>query len=121
MKQKLTDARVRNAKPPKTGQLEIWDTAPAGLHLRVSYGGKKAFALMTRLHGRQRRYTLGAYPAMTLGEARAKARDYLEEVAQGRDPNRTVQRADANTVKARIVNGGAKLVHQGGVKLVHLM
>ena len=41
---------------------------------------------MTRVHGKLTRMTLGRYPAMTLAEARDKAREVVHHVRAGRDP-----------------------------------
>ena len=39
-----------------------------------------------RISGRATNYGLGPYPALSLADARAKAREYAQEAAQGRDP-----------------------------------
>ncbi|MCH8113780.1 MAG: DUF4102 domain-containing protein, partial [Proteobacteria bacterium] len=92
----LTDARIRNAKTPAAGQIELRDATVPGMTLRISYGGTKTFGLVTRLNGRQRRYRLGAYPGMSLAEARDLARAYKIEAGLGRDP-KTVTSAAPNT------------------------
>ena len=45
---KLTDAFLRSVKPPTNGQTEYWDTLTPGFGVRVSYGGRKAFGVLTR-------------------------------------------------------------------------
>ncbi|MDP2955973.1 MAG: integrase family protein, partial [Longimicrobiales bacterium] len=73
---------VKNAPPG-----EHYDGREAGLGLRVSPKGKRAWFLRYRAPGgEQRRYALGEYPALGLSEARAAARDRRAEVSQGADP-----------------------------------
>lgn len=57
-----------------------------GFGVRVSYGGKKAFVVRYRVNGRLRRMTLGPYPALSLAEARRRARIVMGDVADGDDP-----------------------------------
>ena len=83
---RLTDAAVKKIKPPKQGQDYHWDSYVPGFALRASYSGRKTFELRYRIDGRQRRMTLGVWPAVTLAEAREKARDAYNEVLRGDDP-----------------------------------
>lgn len=82
----LTDAYVRAARPTARGRAEYWDDAVAGFSLRVSQAGRKTWSVMYRFHGRLRRHTLGAYPALGLADARRKAATALHEVAMDVDP-----------------------------------
>lgn len=82
----LTAAAVERIKPPAAGQIDHFDKGYPGLALRVSYGGRKAWTYFYRLHGKQRRHTLGTFPAMTLGKAREEWRAARESVAKGLDP-----------------------------------
>jgi hypothetical protein len=83
----LTVAAVERLKPPKAGQLDYFDGGYPGLLLRVSYGGAKAWSYIYRLHGKQRRLTLGRWPAMTLAEARAAWRAAHALVSRGENPS----------------------------------
>src|SRR3954470_3133555 len=73
-KARLTALAVDRCKPPATGQIEYFDTHLPAFGLRVSYSGTKAWIVMTRIHGKLTRLTLGRHPAMSLTEAREKAR-----------------------------------------------
>jgi len=73
---------------PNAGQLEYYDLHLPAFGVRVSYSGTKAWFVMTRVHGRLTRMTLGRYPAMTLAEAREGAREVVHHVKAGRDPRR---------------------------------
>jgi integrase len=86
-RQKLTDAFLRHAKPPAEAQVEYWDTLTPGFGLRVSYGGRKAFVVLTRINGKLHRFTLGAYPKKGLAEARDDAERILKDAAKGVSPN----------------------------------
>ena len=82
---KLTAKFISSVKAtPK--RVEYWDSDLPGFGLRVSAQGAKTWVLMYRIHGRQRRLTLGRLPAVSLAAARIKAITSLAEVAQGKDP-----------------------------------
>jgi integrase len=83
---KLTDAFLRNLKPPATGQVEYWDALTPGFGVRISYGGRKAFQALTRIDGRLQRFTLGSYPKLTLVEARDQAERIIKDAAKGVSP-----------------------------------
>jgi integrase len=85
-KRALTDLAVRRIKPPRIGQADHFDAGYPGLALRLSYGGGKSWVFFYRHGGKQRRMTLGQYPAMELAEARSEWREAREAVAKGRDP-----------------------------------
>ena len=69
-----------------------------GFGVRVSYGGKKVFVVRYRVNRRLRRLTLGPYPALSLADARRKARMVMGDVAHGDDPAQDKQeRRDAET------------------------
>ncbi len=88
----LTHLRVKRLEPPKVGQVDHFDAALPGFALRVTTKGHKSWVLFYRIGGRQRRYTIGSYPAFELAEAREEAREAIRQVAKGIDPA---------TVKAR--------------------
>ena len=67
---KLTQQLVERATGPATGQRFLRDTRVAGLALRVTSGGAKAWVWEGRVRGRVRRITLGPYPALSLAQAR---------------------------------------------------
>src|SRR3954469_15930559 len=82
----LTALAVDRFKPPAAGQIEYFDTHLPAFGLRVSYSGTKAWIVMTRVHGKLTRVTLGRHPAMSLTEAREKARAVVENARAGKDP-----------------------------------
>lgn len=87
----LTDAKVKAAKPRDKpyklsdgNQLYLYVTPAGGRHWRMNY----AFGRNPKLPGRlvQKTVTFGAYPAITLGEARGKRDAVKAMLAEGRDP-----------------------------------
>jgi integrase len=88
-KRNLTDRALKALKPAAAGTLrDEMDTVVPGLGVRVSDTGRKTFILTTRYPGSNNptRRALGGYGELTLEKARAKARDWLELIRQGRDP-----------------------------------
>jgi integrase len=72
---RLTDTAIRNAKA-KNAQYDLRDGEVGGLMVRVSQGGAKTFSLLYRA----KRFTLGTYPAMSLMQARERARALKEGI-----------------------------------------
>ena len=85
-KRAFTAAAVERIKPPVSGQVDHFDAGYPGLALRVSYGGRRAWTFFYRAGGKQRRMTLGSFPALGLAEAREAWREARAAVEAGRDP-----------------------------------
>jgi hypothetical protein len=81
-KRLLTAASVARIKPPKTGQLEVFDLGYPSLALRVSYGGSRTWVFFYRLNDKLHRLTLGTFPAMSLAEARHAWREARNDVSR---------------------------------------
>ncbi|MEE8083908.1 MAG: Arm DNA-binding domain-containing protein, partial [Alphaproteobacteria bacterium] len=58
-KLKFTARGIAAIKPPKSGQVDYWDTNRPGFILRVSLAGRKTWGVVYRHEGRKRRLTLG--------------------------------------------------------------
>lgn len=82
----LTAKLVERLKAPPSGQLEIFDSTLPGFGIRISKGGRKAWVLLYRVNGRKRRLTLGAFPLVSLADARTAARAAIQAVQKGDDP-----------------------------------
>lgn len=83
----LTDEFIKAVKPVSGRQIEYPDAKVSGLALRVSHRGTKSWTLRFRTaEGRQRRLSLGTYPATPLAKARRRAMEALGEAQDGRDP-----------------------------------
>ena len=80
----LTDTAIRNAKP-KEKPYKVADSQ--GLYLLVNPRGSKLWRVKYRMNGAERKLALGAYPEITLAEART-ARDAARmQLAHAVDPN----------------------------------
>lgn len=98
----LTQRRIAELVPRPSARYIVYDGGIPGFGVRVS-DGAKTFVLRYRLAGgrgsRGRWATLGRVGAMTLEQAKDRAREYLGIVAGGEDPLRRKDLArDAPTV-----------------------
>jgi integrase len=89
----LTDRAVRNLQS-KTGPIDIRDGS-SRLVLTVLPSGRKQFSIRYRFSGKQRRLMFGEYPAVSLAEARKRARQAFAAIDNGRDPAGEQQAAKA--------------------------
>lgn len=100
----FTTRFVENVKPTAKRQ-EIVDAYLPNFYLVVQPlpFGTKSWAIRYRHGGRNRKHTLGGYPAVDLKAARDLAQASLRAVAEGRDPGQEKARARAaspDTVEA---------------------
>src|SRR3546814_11033840 len=96
----LTDAAIRNAKP-REKPYKVSDAK--GLYLQINPHGSKLWRLKYRINGAERKLALGAYPEVSLAEAR-EARDAARtQLAQSIDP-RFAQSEER--IEARARKGG---------------
>jgi integrase len=96
----LTDAKIRAIRPGPS-PFKISDSG--GLHLLVSPAGGKLWKCSYRFAGRQKTLSFGAYPDVSLAEARTRREEAKAELRLQRDPGVIVQaekRAVANTFAA---------------------
>ena len=72
----------------KTLKTDAADSIVPGLAVRVGAAGQKTFVLVGRFPGRTNptRRAIGAYPAISLEQARATARDWIALTQRGLDP-----------------------------------
>jgi integrase len=82
----LTAAGVGRIRPPDVGQVDHFDAGYPGLALRVSYGGSRSWVYFYRWQGRQKRLTLGSWPALELAQARDAWRGARKRLAEGLEP-----------------------------------
>lgn len=99
---KLTDMKVKNAKPGIHGD-------GAGLYLRVKPSGAKSWVLRVQYDGRRHDVGLGGYPAdLTLTEAREKARHLRKLARQGKN---AFEERDREKVVVPVFKEAMKLAH----------
>lgn len=80
----LTDTAIRNAKPADK-PYKVTDSQ--GLYLLVNPRGSKLWRIKYRIDGVERKLSLGAYPEITLAEARAARDATRRQLAHAIDPN----------------------------------
>jgi len=82
---------------------DYWDKGFPGFGVRVSDTGRKTFVLAARYPGfdNPTRRALGVYSALTLEKAHTKARDWLELIRQGKDPEIEEERIRAAEQRKR--------------------
>lgn len=82
---RLTDAGLHRVSRPSSGRFELWDALAPGLGARVG-SRKTSWFVMYRASGRVRRMTLGSFPALSVSEARERAREVRLAAERGGDP-----------------------------------
>ncbi len=90
----LTDIAIRNAKPSSKA-LKMADGG--GMFLLVTPVGGKLWRLKYRVDGREKLLSIGAYPEISLSEARKRRDQARELLTQGQDPSREKRRAKARS------------------------
>ncbi len=88
-KTKLTRRMVAELTYEKKGNAKqiLWDTEIPGLGIRVYPSGRKAWVVRYQQGGKERLYTLGDYPSISLDHARTHAMRVKAQVSlEGADP-----------------------------------
>jgi integrase len=85
----LTDKQVVKLKPATGTRYDVHDAQVPGLMVNVTPTGHKAFMFRTRFPGQKHaaRRILGEVGAMTIEQARTKARAWLALLGEGIDPS----------------------------------
>lgn len=84
---RLTDAIVKALPPPAAGYRITYDTQLPGFGIRTTAGGAKSYILNYRTRaGRERRLTIGAFPAWLTAPARKEATELKRRIDVGDDP-----------------------------------
>jgi hypothetical protein len=102
-KRPLTDRGIAALKPAPAGKRRLhWDAIVPGLAVRVTDTGVKAFVLVKRFPGNPNptARSIGKVGAITLEAARVQAREWLVEIAGGRDPARVAEARERDTLRA---------------------
>ena len=86
----LTDKAVR-AAASREKAYKLADSR--GLHLHVSASGHKSWRYKYRFEKKERLLTLGAYPEVSLADAREKRDEAKKILRNGRDPRHSVRRS----------------------------
>ena len=102
---KLTDNAIKRLPAPESGNRITYDADVKGFGIRVTAAGARAFILNYRNRvGRERRYTIGAFPDWTAPAARAEAKRLKLEIrVNGADPVGGLQAARSEPTVADMV------------------
>ena len=93
----LTDTKVKNAQPLDK---EYKLTDGFGMFLRITPKGSKYWQMAYRCEGKQKIFSIGVYPAVSLAGARQRRDEARRLLAQGIDPNAKKQ-AEVKELKAK--------------------
>jgi integrase len=83
---KLNETAVRKLPPPATGYTLFRDDELTGFAVRVTSRGAKSFVLGYTVDGRERRLTIGKYPAWSATAARQRVKELRQQIDRGIDP-----------------------------------
>jgi len=89
---KLTDTFLRGLKA--TGKIQKHSDG-GGLYIHVSSTGGKLWRMAYSFNGKQKTLSFGAYPAVSLKDARQKRQEAKEHLAKGIDPGEAKKEAKA--------------------------
>jgi len=82
----ITEKMLRKLETPTRGSRILYDRELRGFGVRITAGGAVAFVLNYRIHGRERRFTIGRRPEMTAEMAREEAVRLRQRIREGGDP-----------------------------------
>lgn len=84
---RLTDAIVKGLAPPDGKRdIKLYDNLVRGFAIRVTEAGARSFMLNYIVDGRERRITIGSYPAWSVAAARDRAALLRRKADAGEDP-----------------------------------
>jgi len=81
----FTDKYIKNLKP-KDSPYDKREGSGQGFAIRIMPSGHKSWAFIYNFEGKKQRMTLGAYPAISLADARALHRNAIRCLASGKNP-----------------------------------
>ncbi len=84
----LTDTQIKTLKPQAAPKKY---SDGGGLHLLVSPTGSKLWRMQYRHDSKQKLLAFGAYPAVSLSDARKKRDEAKKHLAAGNDPSREIK------------------------------
>ena len=84
----LTDTKIKALKPG-SDQYKVSDSG--GLHLLVTPTGGRLWKQAYRFAGRQKTLSFGAYPDVSLADARTRRETAKAQLRAGEDPGRIVK------------------------------
>lgn len=98
---RLTKERINRLPVPSAGYDIYRDESRPGLGVRVTASGARSFIFEARAKGRNRRLTIGRFPALSVEGAWRKAKKHAATIADDKDPVAEAQRNAAKEVPLR--------------------
>lgn len=99
MKQHLTERAVKALVPAIDRDVLVYDDEVTGFGVYILRSGKRGFFLRYRIAGRERRFTIGAWPTWSVTAAREEAKRLKREVDAGNDPlGKRIEQRNAPTM-----------------------
>ena len=84
--ERLTDRIVRSLSLPASGSTVVYDADQPGFGIRVTAKGARSFVLNYVIASRERRLTIGSFPAWSTSAAREEAKKLRRQIDCGIDP-----------------------------------
>jgi integrase len=84
--ERITQKIISKLNPPAEGNRIHYDNEIPGFGVRITSAAVISFVLNYRIHGRERRYTIGRYPELTAMAARERALQLRGRILDGHDP-----------------------------------
>jgi integrase len=116
----ITVRRIEALQAPTTGRIEVRDLVARGLMFRVTAAGTRTWSLYIKVRGRDRRFLIGEYPAISLAHARERAAKLRAEVREGRDPIAESRKVEADHAAAAALTVSAVLDRYSALHLAQL-
>ena len=86
MSGRITEKTIRSLVKPSRGSKITYDSELKGFGFRYGSTDSASFILNYRIHGRERRITIGQYPVWSVSQAREQASKYRLMIDNGIDP-----------------------------------
>ena len=109
----LTDAKIRTLKPSDK-PFKVSDSH--GLYLRVKPGGSRHWYLKYRISGKESRIALGAYPAISLSDARQQREGIRKMLALNINPVQQRAAVRGSRTPEKVFKNGALAWHKSNRK-----
>jgi integrase len=89
LKVRFNKRLIESLALPTADRTYVYDDAQAGLAICLTSAGARTFYCCYRADGRFVRYRIGPFPAVTVEQARDRAKELIGEVVKGADPQRS--------------------------------
>jgi hypothetical protein len=98
---KLSDRYIKSLPDPEAGSTVVYDADLPGFGIRLTPAGARSFVLNYVVDRRERRMTIGRFPAWSTSAAREEAKALKRKINLGIDPMQEAVARTADAVAAR--------------------